>query len=287
MKKVALATYNGIPDLTEDDRLLIDCLDRYDVSAEAAVWDSSTVDWAAYDGVMIRSCWDYHLRPHEFSAWVSRIEAANVSLWNPPDVVRWNMDKRYLRELQMMSVAIPRTAWLDRGTPVGLWSLMEEQGWRRAVVKPTISASAHKTWAVSIEESEARQGMFEEMLRTSDVMVQEFIEEIAVEGEWSLIFFGGSYSHAVLKRVALGDFRVQSDFGGFTELQDVPPTLVEQAQAITDLIRWPWLYARVDGIDVEGRLLLMELELIEPHLFLGKDSMAPQRLAASLASRLK
>ncbi len=287
MKKVALATYDGIPDLTEDDRLLIDCLYRYEMSAQAVVWDSSEVDWAAYDGVVIRSCWDYHLRPDEFSAWVSRIEDANVPLWNPPDVVRWNMDKGYLRELQEVGVAIPRTAWLDKGASVSLRTLMEEQGWQRAVVKPTISASAHRTWAISIEDSEARQATFEEMLNTYGVMAQEFVEEIATEGEWSLVFFGGSYSHAVLKRAAPGDFRVQSEFGGFTELRDVPHTLVEQAQAIANLVRWPWLYARVDGIDVGGRLLLMELELIEPYLFLGHDSLAPQRLAASLASRLR
>lgn len=291
MKKVALVTYRGIPDLTDDDRLLVDCLFERGVVAEAVVWDSPEVDWQVFDSIVLRSCWDYHLRADEFSIWIDMLEENRAPLWNPPGTVRWNTDKRYLRDLARMGAAIALTVWLDRGDSAQLGTLLVEQGWKKAVVKPTVSASAHRTWLVSEGEAEAKQPHFEEMLIKSDVIVQQFVEEIVTYGEWSFMFFNGAYSgaysHSVLKMPRVGDFRVQSEFGGSLGDRGAPASLVEQAQAVMDLLKTPWLYARVDGIAVEGRLLLMELELTEPFLFLGQHAVAPHRFADAIVSTLK
>jgi hypothetical protein len=116
------------------------------------------------------------------------------------------------------------------------------------------------------------------------MMVQRFINEVLTIGEWSLLFFNNEFSHAVIKLPKVGDFRVQEDFGGSSEAAIPPPQLVEDARHILSLIDEPLLFARVDGVEIDGRLCLMELELIEPFLFLGYDPAAPRRLAEAIVS---
>lgn len=286
MKKVALATYNRLPNLKEDDRLVIDHLLRHGVKAEALVWDCDPQRLDEFDCCVIRSCWDYHLRPEEFLSWVRKVEARGVVLWNPADVVEWNTDKVYLRELEGRGIFIPPTVWIARGSEANLREILDRQGWNHAVVKPTISATAYRTWVTSREEAQSHQKNFEELLSESGVMVQRFIEEVKTRGEWSFMFFANEYSHAVLKRAKAGDFRVQDDFGGYTEQVTPSSDLIEQAKRIVDVVGEKLLYVRVDGVDIDGELRLMELELIEPLLFLGQSDTAPKRFADAIVSFL-
>jgi hypothetical protein len=286
LTRIALATYSKLPTLNDDDRLLIPALAALGVTAVPAVWDSDAVCWDEFQGVLIRSSWDYHLRPLEFLDWIARLERGGVGVWNPGALLRWNHHKRYLRDLAARGVATVPTRWLARGEPADLRALLADAGWRDVVIKPAVSASAFGTWRSSTATASRDQSRLEELLSAGDVMVQPLLSEVGDAGEWSLVFLGGSFSHAVLKRPAAGDYRVQWEFGG-SAVSAVPPEGV-QADAGRVIAAAPGdpLYARVDGVERDGRLVLMELELIEPHLFLGWDNGAAGRLAGALRAAL-
>ncbi len=282
MTHVAFVTYNKLPDLSPDDQLALAELERRGLTVSPAQWDSDTVDWHAFDLIVIRSTWDYYTRHAEFMNWLGKLESIGARLWNPAEVVRWNAEKTYLQALTNRGVAMAPTIIVEQGATRSLEGIVRDHGWTKAVVKPTIAAGAYETWITDPQIARDDQSAFEALLKKSSVMIQAFIPQVAEDGEWSFMFFGKTYSHAVLKHPRPGDFRVQSQHGGTYEAKQPPPGLLEQATKIISLVREPLLYARVDGIDVDGRLLLMELELIEPFLFFEYDPGAAARFADAL-----
>jgi glutathione synthase/RimK-type ligase-like ATP-grasp enzyme len=284
-KLIALATSEKVAHLTNDDRLLVQALSASGVRSEAAVWNDDALDWEKYSAVVIRSTWDYHLRLDEFLAWLDRLESLDIRVLNAPALVRWNAEKGYLQDLADRGIAIVPTRWVERGERTSLAEILRETGWGDVVVKPSVSASAHQTWRMSADEAETREAEFSSMVESGRVLVQPFLEAIRTEGEWSLLFYGGEYSHAVLKRPRHDDFRVQQTHGGTADVQEPPRDVVEQGYRAVEATGQASLYARVDGCVVDGRFVLMELELIEPDLFLRAHPAAPQRLAAALLRR--
>jgi glutathione synthase/RimK-type ligase-like ATP-grasp enzyme len=280
--RIALATQAALPDLCDDDQLLVPALAARGVHASAAVWSDSSVDWTAFDAVVIRSCWDYHLRHDDFLAWVARLEHAGVALWNPPAVIRWNAEKGYLRQLDERGVRIVPTRWIERGSAGTLHDVLHDAGWDAAVVKPAISASAHETWRTSRDAAEHDEARFRALVGRGRVLVQPFMDEVVASGEWSLVFIGGEFSHAMLKRARSGDFRVQSEHGGSASRGDPGASIVEQARRALHAGASDSLYERVDGCVVDGEFVLMELELIEPLLYLAEHPDAPARFASAL-----
>jgi glutathione synthase/RimK-type ligase-like ATP-grasp enzyme len=280
--RIAFVTYAELPDLSADDRLAVEELRRRGAEVETAVWDDPGVRWFSYDRVVIRSCWDYHHRVDEFLAWLDRMEGEGIPLWNPARVVRGNVDKAYLGELAAAGLPVVPTVHLERGAAVDLAGLLGEREWSEAVIKPSVSASAFRTLRVSGAEAVAAQRELDELLERSGALIQPFLAEVQTAGEWSLIFLGGEYSHATLKRPRAGDFRVQQELGGSADAARPRPALIEQARAVAAAIPEPWLYARVDGVEIDGVFTLMELELIEPSLFLVSDPQAPARFAEAI-----
>jgi hypothetical protein len=276
MRTVALATHSGCPNLTADDQLLIPHLRDFDIEAKAVVWDNQETDWSEFNQVIIRSCWDYHLRLPEFLAWIAVVESHDVDLQNNGTLVRWNADKRYLRRLEQCGITIPETHWLSEHEETSLSGVLAAHGWDCAVVKPTVSATAHKTKLVARDTDEILRG---------PAIVQKFMPEIQTQGESSFIFFHGEFSHAVSKLPAAGDFRVQTEFGG--SVREIAPSrsLIDAASEVLREVEYQPLYARVDGLERDGKFVLMELELIEPNLFLGQGSAA-SRFAQSIALSL-
>jgi glutathione synthase/RimK-type ligase-like ATP-grasp enzyme len=274
LRRVAVATCASIPHLTDDDRLLIPALAERGISALPLVWDDDTVEWRNFDAVLIRSTWDYHLKPQQFFAWIDRLESLGVRLVNPAPVLRWNAEKTYLRDLEAAGITVVPTRWVERGEHTPLLAILRETGWTRAVVKPSIAATAYRTWSTDPVSASADETRFRELVADGRVLVQPFLEAITNEGEWSLIFFGGTYAYSVLKTPASGDFRVQNDFGGRSLVRAADSALVAQAASVLDAAPFrtsDLVYARVDGCVVEGRFVLMELEVLEPALFLGID----------------
>lgn len=280
--RIALLTCERIPDLPPDEHLLIAELARLGVRAEAAVWSDPAVRWGDFDAMVVRSAWDYHLRFGEFFRWMDRVTAAGVPVWNPPALLRWNAEKTYLRDLAAHGVRVAPTRYLRVGEGASLATLLDEEGWDRAIVKPTVSAGAFETWRVDRAGAATHDARFRSLSARRSLMVQPYLDAIAEAGEWSLVFLGGVYSHAVLKRPAPGDFRVQEELGGSATPQVPPAGVVDEARRVLAAVDGPWIYARVDGCVIAGSLQLLELELFEPTLFLGADPGAAARFARAI-----
>jgi glutathione synthase/RimK-type ligase-like ATP-grasp enzyme len=285
---IALATCSELPVLAEDDPLLLDALRARGVLAEPAVWDDPDVDWSAFDLVILRSTWDYSGRREQFLAWTRSVPR----LLNPPDVVAWNTDKRYLGDLPgtvpTIFLQAPATAWDPPG---------EEY-----VVKPAVSAGSRDTTRYRAgEEAQARAHADALLAAGRTVMVQPYLSSVDAHGETALVFLDGEYSHAIRKAQMLfpGGAPPPGRAAGTDaelfvaeEITARVPAADERAAAeeILDALPWPredLLYARVDLIrDAGGAPLLIELELTEPSLFLSHGLGAADRLAASAVERL-
>ncbi len=281
-QRIAFVTCERLPNLNPDDRLVADVLRRLGFDVTAAAWTDPAVDWREFASVVIRAAWDYHLDDDRYAAWLRQCEAEEVNLWNPAPAVLANMNKRYLSGFAAAGVEIVPIEYVERGQRQSLHTLLERRNWTHAVVKPAVSASAYGTWRTSLTTAAADQGRLDEEVMQRSLLVQSFAEEIVTTGEWSIVFFDGEYSHAVLKKPAVGDFRVQEELGGHAELRDPPPAIVEQARGVLSHADGPLLYARVDGIEGEGRFVLMELEINEPFLYLGSFNDAAKRFADAI-----
>jgi glutathione synthase/RimK-type ligase-like ATP-grasp enzyme len=284
---IALATSRELADLWAGDRLFLDELRRRAYRAEPLVWDDGGVDWAAWDAVVIRSCWDYHLKVDRFRAWIGRLEHAGVRLINSPQVLRWNMHKGYLLDVARAGGRIPPTRVVPQSAQHLLRDELRHEGWTSAVIKPAISSTGYSTRLIDSEPTPADEQAYAAMRAAGDVLLQAYVPEVRQHGEWSLVFFGGRYSHAALKRAAAGEFRVHIEWGGTVEAAEPRSSLVQQAQALVDALNLDAVYARVDGTDVDGDLVVMEFELIEPELFFDHHPEATARLADVLARQLQ
>src|SRR5215470_8631536 len=182
--RIALATSKEWPDLTSDDRALLKPLADRGFHAAPAVWTDSNCPWRDFDAVVIRSCWDYHLRAEEFLRWISLLESIGCSVLNPAAMIRWNADKSYLRSLEKRGIAIVPTLWCEAGDTPILADALRNQGWDKAVVKPRISATAHRTQLVEAKNANTGQSLFGDLKAGPGVMVQKFMDSILTEGEW-------------------------------------------------------------------------------------------------------
>lgn len=282
---IALVTWSGHPALTEDDGLAAAALAARGHRVDAAAWDDPRVRWERFDAIVLRSTWNYHVAFRAFSEWLSALPD-DRRVWNPVPLVRWNADKGYLLELERAGVPIPPTMRVSAGAAPPLGDLLLDRGWQEAVVKPAVSADAHDTMFVTSAAAPARQAEFARIAVAGDVLVQRLVPEIRSDGELSLVFFNGRFSHAVRKRPANGDFRVQERFGGAALFEAVPAALVDTCgQILRHLPREP-LYARVDGIPSASGFVLMEVELVEPTLFLALDPASADRFADALLARV-
>jgi len=287
---IAIVTYYKAPDLTPDDALLVAPLAERGVRVVPAIWNDDSIDWSAFDAVVIRSCWEYYTEEERFFAWLDQLDAAGVPVWNSTATVRWNARKTYLQELAERGVRTIPSEHVPRGATTSLADIRARTGWGELVVKPVVSGGAFETWRVPAQSTDEDERRFAEFIAARDTIVQPFLPEIA-NGEWAFVFFQGELSHALRKRPVPGDFRVQPQYGGITTKETPAPELVAQAAAMLEAVpegieRAP-LYARVDACEVNGELLLMELEIIEPQLFFKCDPHAPARFADAVVRALR
>ena len=221
-----------------------------------------------------------------FATWLDRLVDAGATLVNPPALLRWNASKSYLLELQQRGAPVILTLHLPRGATTTLDELGARTGWTDVVVKPMVSADGHAAQRFRTPATDGDEHALQELLRERDLLVQPFVPEVVRDGEWSFVFLGGTFSHAVVKRPSAREFRVQARYGGTAHPVSAPPELVEQAAALLHQAPAPSVYARVDGCVIAGRLTLMELELLEPALYLACDALAPDRFARVLRDHI-
>jgi len=276
--RVALATCAAFPHLAPDDQLLSEALAARGARPQAVVWDDETVAWGDFDACVVRSVWDYHFKHERFLAWARRAGAA-IPLWNGPELLAWNSEKSYLRELAARDVPTIPTEWVPRGSAAQLAELLTARGWEEAVVKPTVDLGALNLRRIHGGGNGIDQIALEGLLTQHEVMVQPYLAAIEAQGETSLIHLGGELSHTIRKRPKQGDFRVQPSWGGSVAAVEPSPAELEvAAQALAALDGDP-LYARVDLVAGDGG----EPLLIE-HLFLGG---AAATLADAVLARLR
>lgn len=284
MTRVAFLTLADRDGYVIDDGLAIAELAARGVSVEEVPWRAAA-DWCAYDGVVVRTPWDYQHDPEAFLETLAAIVAAGVPLANSLSVIRWNLHKSYLRDLAGGGVAIVPTRWGRGLTAAALSGMVTTE----CVLKPVIGANAGDTFrlAPGLDSTEAARiaGLYADR----EWMLQPFVKAVVTEGEYSLFYFGGVYSHAIVKRPAAGDFRVQEDHGGRIATVDADSTLKAAGQAAFDamigIAREVPLQARVDLVRLDdGRFAVIELELIEPSLYFRHHPQAAPLFAnATLA----
>jgi glutathione synthase/RimK-type ligase-like ATP-grasp enzyme len=274
--RIAIATCAAYADLKADDKLLREALAERGCEARAVVWNEPGIEWRHFDLCLIRSTWDYHDHHPEYLAWVGRVQA-ECSLRNSAELVIWNSNKRYLQAFEARGIRTLPTVWVNRDSPLDLERILAGTGWREAVVKPVVDLGARNLHRVRAGENSPALWS---ILQRHDAMVQPFLPSLEERGELSLIYVGGELTHSVRKRPATGDFRVQSIWGGTAAREE--PTLAERelAEATMEEFKEPPLYARVDLVEGPTRdPCLIELELIEPNLYLTEHPPAAAALA--------
>ena len=290
--RIALATCAPLADGVPDDRLLLDALRERGADARFAVWSDAAIDWAGYGRVVIRSTWDYTRRRDEFLAWA---DAVGDRLRNPPAVVRWNSDKRYLGDLVAAGVPVVPTTFAGPDDP-------EPPLDGEVVVKPTISAGARDTGRFGPASHDAARALLARLRgQGRTAMVQPYLSTVDQDGETALVFVAGELSHALRKRAVLApdqEAPLRDDAVGAAEvmwrddLVDAARANGAELAAAEAVLRFLGhrfgeapLYMRVDLLaDPSGQPVVLEIESVEPALYLSTAPGAAERLADAVAT---
>jgi len=262
-----------------DDELAIEPLQELGWKVKTISWRDETVDWNDFTAVVIRTTWDYQKSPDDFLRVLRQIEDSKARLENSLKTVEWNLSKLYLRELEDNGVKIVPTIWeSETPTEINFSRWLEHFGTDEIIIKPLVGANAEFTYRLRAFSPELA-----EIFKSRQYMVQPFMPKIVSEGEFSLFYFGGFFSHTILKTPRQRDFRVQEEHGGIITSVTPPAKLLETAQFVLSLIKPTPLYVRLDFVRAQADdFCLMELELIEPALYLRMNKNAPRFLAETI-----
>lgn len=283
--RIAIITASGmdpsvVAEATRENAFMIKALQDQGAEAAEVAWEDEDADWSGFDAALIRTPWNYMHHACAFTAFLERI-ACKTHIINPPEVIAWNLDKRYLLELEAAGVAIVPTALVEDATQAG--GLFDRLGAETLIFKPTVSVSGVDTHRVARAEFAGFAPVLADLMARKTVLAQPFMEEVLAEGEISLITIAGAVTHAVRKTPPRGGFLVQEEHGGQTV--DYAPTRADRtfAAQVLGAARGPLAYARVDAVrGADGALRLMELEAFEPGLFLVHNPGAARELARAV-----
>ncbi|MDM7922228.1 MAG: hypothetical protein QUS14_07995 [Pyrinomonadaceae bacterium] len=287
MRRCCFLSMDSLDGYVSDDELAIEPLRDLGWQVDTVSWRDVDADWNSFDSVVIRTTWDYQDSPSEFLDVRRRIDRSNARLDNPLSIIEWNLDKTYLRELESRGFKIVPTLWGEkRASQRSFEDWTSELRSDELIIKPTVSATAQDTFRLS-----AFDPALSEIFGSRSYMVQPFIPAVVDEGEYSLFFFNGVYSHAILKTPKTGDFRVQEEHGGIITSIEPEASLMSAATSIAKSIEPEPLYTRIDLVRfcdewLLDEWLLMELELIEPALYFRMSSTAAELFATQLDRRM-
>jgi glutathione synthase/RimK-type ligase-like ATP-grasp enzyme len=297
---IGVATCSDLPGWEIDDQPLFDVMKRQGVTYSLVEWDDPAVDWASFEGILVRTTWDYTEYYRDFLQWIRDVSAI-TPIFNPPETLLWNAHKSYLRDLEERGVPIAPTVWLERGQYVDIAQIFSQTGWSSGFVKPLVGATARGTMRFRADERGLAnaQKHLDELLGVCGAMVQPYLSSVETEGEYSAIIIDGEVTHTVRKVPVAGDYRVQDDHGASDEPCVLSEEELELCHRVCKLVsnspdwhgKWsgqPLLYARVDLLrDADGKFVLNELELVEPSLFLRHGPQAAGKLVKALQRRLQ
>jgi glutathione synthase/RimK-type ligase-like ATP-grasp enzyme len=283
MTTILIATCSEYPHPTPNLEALLDALRSAGAEAAHLPWKTTPLEtFAAADAVLPLCCWDYYDDPERFLGWVDALEGRDTRLINPPELLRWNFRKTYLLEMAAAGLAVPRTFQLPQASRDAIAQRMEEQGWNVAVLKPVSSQSGHGVR--KLDRDNRAEGSLEST--TGEALLQEFQEDIGALGETTMTFIDGRFSHAVRRVLKAGEWRANTQYGTTYERVDVNRSVIDAAQAYLGLLRQTPLYARVDGLVRPDGFMLMELELIDPYLYLEFAPGSADVMARALMRRV-
>lgn len=271
---------DNLDDFVCYDHLLVEPFKKLGWSVSDVSWRNEQIDWNQFDAVLIRSPWDYQKNPKAFLNVLKKIEASDAVLENSLELVKWNIDKSYLRDLQKQDVEIVPSLWFDQYHDDIFPSVFDTFNTDDIVIKPNVSANADNTFRISSSNYFDFIKDLKNVFKNRPFLIQPFMNNIPDEGEFSVFFFGDTYSHTILKTPKPRDFRVQEEHGG--RLKSVKPetNLLETARYTRDTIQPEPLYTRADYVRTSGNTFaLMEVELIEPSLYFNMDENSPKLFA--------
>lgn len=288
LPRIALATCADVSPFARDDAPFEAALRERGAHVQLAVWDDPAVAWSEFDAVMVRTTWDYHQKANAFAAWIDDVDQ-RTRLINPPQLLHWNRDKGYLRELEAHGLPIVPTSWVDPSSPRPvLEHLVNELACERAFLKPAVAANADGTLRFDVDEAgiTAAHAHLQVNSGGRPMMLQPYLDSVEAHGEISLIYCEGEFSHAVRKIPKPGDYRVQDDHGASDEPHTADAAELRLGQGVLRRLPAPPCYARVDMLEgPRGERWLVELELIEPSLFFRHAPSAAARFAEALLAR--
>ena len=273
---------HDVPD--PDTPLLATALTDAGHTADVRDWRDAAVDWGGARVTVLRSPWDYVDHLTEFLAWAERVSAVS-DLWNPLELIRWNTHKAYLLDLAARGAPIVPTVVLLGGSAASLDGICDAQGWNAVVVKPAVASGGKGARRAELGDPDA-QAHLDALLAQGDVLVQQFVSAVEEEGEWSVVLVDGRVAHALRKQPAPGDFRVQDEWGGRTELATPSASLAELATRVFAVLPSPALYARIDIVAIAGGWHVMEVEATEPALWLDLAPGTTRLLVDAISARL-
>ena len=284
--KIALLTCERLPDLTPADQLLIPELAKHKIQAQAVIWNNPNVIWTDFDYLIFRNTWDYYEKETEFNTWLETIKNLGVKTLNSLETIQQNKHKFYLRTLEEKGIRIIPTIFIEKTAHLNLSKIIPSH-WKKAVIKPAFSAGSYLTEVFELSDIEKINSQYQPIAEEKELLLQEFKPEIETEGETSFLFFNKKFSHAVNKKPAAGDFRIQVQFGG--KYTSITPTddLIQQAQTIVYTFPNNLLYARVDGIIINNKIQLMEVECIEPDLYFNYSEGSLHRFVNAILDLIK
>ena len=289
-KPVAIVSYvsTGAYDANtiDEDAILSRLLTELEIPNEIIPWSQQNEDWSRFSHLLIKSVWDYFDYYPAFLAWIAARKEDGISVLNDLDTILWNSSKAYLLEIEAKGYPVIAGKLLKKGSTFDGEFIRTQLNVGTWVIKPLVSGGAKNTLKISADSWQQQQEQINALLLQEDYLIQPFVKEVQEVGEYSLIFFNGQFSHTVLKTPAKEDFRVQHYFGGTISVLSPEPALVADCQKLVDEFGANTLYVRVDGVLIDQVFHLMELEMIEPYLFLGLADLAIPNYKAALQARL-
>lgn len=268
------------------DELLIPYFEKEGWHVSTLSWHDTTIDWNQYDYVIVRSTWDYQQYADKFLACLARIDNSSATLLNPLQLIKWNIKKHYLRDLEEQNITILPTQWFHRFDEQALLDCFDTFATDTLIIKPVLSANADDTFKLALDNVDEHLKTLRACFLNRECMVQPFIKDVQSEGEYSLFYFGGKFSHGILKVPKKGDFRVQEEHGG--ELFSITPhhegfeQMCKVSEKALSAMPTQALYARVDLVRFNNDWAVMELELIEPSLYFNLDPQSPSRFVEAM-----
>lgn len=271
-----------IQNILDEDNYVLNAIENKGLKVVRLSWDDKNFDWSSTKYILFRTTWDYFERFSEFSSWLNRV-SKQTKLLNSEAIIRWNIDKHYLLDLQRNGINICESYFIEKGETKTLQSLSNQHKLTDFVLKPCVSGSARHTYKINQRNINEHEAIFTKLIRNEAMILQPFQYTIIEKGEISLMVMNGKFTHAVLKTAKKGDFRVQDDFGGTVQIYTPTPPEIDFAVKAVKACKETPIYARVDVFtDNNGNLAIAELELIEPELWFRKHPKAADQLAKGI-----